>query len=68
MDVNWVTLANDQRYPNRIGPFLEAGRHAAGLFEHTYLNSGYSELPIGLAPVKPQGAYRGTTRGPRRRS
>ena len=62
MDVNWVTLANDQRYPNRIGPFLEAGRHAAGLFEHTYLNSGYSELPIGLAPVKPQGAYRGPFR------
>jgi hypothetical protein len=50
------------RYPNRIGPFLEAGRHAAGLFEHTYLNSGYSELPIGLSSIKPQGAYRGSFR------
>ena len=62
MDVNWVTLANDQRYPNRVAPFLEAGRHAGALFEHTYLNNGYSELPVSLMSVRPRGAYRGPFR------
>ena len=27
-DVNWVTLANDQRYPDDVAPFLASGRHS----------------------------------------
>ena len=55
MDVNWVTLASDQRYPHQIAPFLAAGRHSASLFEHTYLQSGYGEVAMGQLPVKPDG-------------
>ena len=62
MDVNWVTLANDQAYPRGVAPFLDAGRHAAGLFDHAYPNSGYAELPIGAAPVRGRDAYRGPFR------
>ena len=62
MDVNWVTLANDQRYPRRVEPFLAAGRHAASLFEHTHFNSGYGEIAMGQLPVRPDDPYRGPFR------
>ena len=62
MDVNWVTLANDQRYPQPIAPFLAAGRHSASLFDHTYLQSGYGEIAMGELPVRPAGAFRGPFR------
>jgi pimeloyl-ACP methyl ester carboxylesterase len=58
-DVNWVTLANDQRYPDDVAPFLASGRHSGSLFPHAYPQSGYSELPMGLLPVRPRGAFRG---------
>jgi pimeloyl-ACP methyl ester carboxylesterase len=62
LDVNWVTLANDQRYPQQIAPFLAAGRHSASLFDHTYPQSGYGEVAMGQLPVKPEGAFRGPFR------
>ena len=62
MDVNWVTLASDQRYPHQIAPFLAAGRHSASLFEHTYLQSGYGEVAMGQLPVKPEDPFRGPFR------
>lgn len=62
MDVNWVTLANDQRYPQQIAPFLAAGRHSASLFDHTYEQSGYGEVAMGQLPVKLEGAFRGPFR------
>ena len=62
MDVNWATLGNDQRYPHQVAPFLEAGRHAAALFDHTYLNDGYSELVVGQFPVRADGAFHGPFR------
>jgi hypothetical protein len=61
-DVNWVTLASDQRYPDKVGPFLEAGRHSASLFPRMYFNSGYSELAFGLRPFRSDDAYRGPFR------
>jgi pimeloyl-ACP methyl ester carboxylesterase len=61
-DVDWVTLANDQRYPRAFGPFLEAGRHAASLFEHMYFNSGYGEIAFGQLPVRPDDPFRGPFR------
>jgi pimeloyl-ACP methyl ester carboxylesterase len=62
MDVNWVTLASDQRYPRQIAPFLAAGRHSASLFEHSYLQSGYGEVAIGQLPGKPEDPFRGPFR------
>lgn len=62
MGVNWVTLANDQRYPRRVEPFLEAGGHAASLFPHFFLNSGYRELAMGQLPVRREGAFAGPFR------
>jgi len=49
-DVEWATRANDQRYPNAFQPFLDAGRHAASLFDYTAFNSGYGELTFALSP------------------
>jgi pimeloyl-ACP methyl ester carboxylesterase len=61
-DVSWAVQAADQRYPRRAGPFLESGRHAASLFEHTYFNSGYGEIAMGALPVAPQDAFHGPFR------
>jgi pimeloyl-ACP methyl ester carboxylesterase len=61
-DVTWATQIADQRYPQRPGPFLESGRHAASLFEHTYFNSGYGEITFGARPVHPQDAFHGPFR------
>jgi pimeloyl-ACP methyl ester carboxylesterase len=61
-DVNWVTLANDQRYPHAFEPFFAAGRHSASLFDYTYWNSGYGEIALGQLPVRPQGAFSGPFR------
>jgi hypothetical protein len=61
-DVNWVTLANDQRYPDAVAPFLEAGRHSASLFPRMFFNSGYGELAFAGRPVRSADAYRGPFR------
>ena len=61
-DVLWATLANDQRYPRRLQPFLETGRHSGSLFEYFSLTSGYSEFAFGQLPVRPEGAFRGPFR------
>ncbi len=58
-DVSWVTLASDQRYPDAVAPFVEAGRHSASLFPRTFFNSGYGELALGMLPVRSADAYRG---------
>jgi pimeloyl-ACP methyl ester carboxylesterase len=52
IDAYWATLSVDQAYPHRVAPFLEAGRHAFSMFPSAFLNSGYSELPLGLSPVR----------------
>ena len=63
MDVSLATLALDQRYPRRVGPFLEAGRQAARLFPHfASLNNGYGELPFGLVRARRGDAYSGPFR------
>jgi hypothetical protein len=65
-DLMAVTQALDQRYPDRVGPFLRAGRHAASLFPHFALNSGYSELSFGLMPVDDRSAFHGPFSNSRR--
>jgi pimeloyl-ACP methyl ester carboxylesterase len=61
-DLAVATQALDQRYPRRVGPFLRAGRHAAALFDHFALNSGYTELSYGLLPVSERDAFHGPFR------
>ena len=62
-DVSLATLALDQRYPRRVGPFLEAGRHAARLFPHFGIwNNGYNELPFGLVRARRGDSYFGPFR------
>ncbi len=59
MDIDWVTLASDQRYPHQIAPFLEAGRYSASLFHDAYLQSGYGEIAMGQLPFRADDAFRG---------
>jgi pimeloyl-ACP methyl ester carboxylesterase len=54
-----VISALDQRAPRRVEPYLRAGRHSYSLFPHFWWSSGYWELPWGLFPVRPKGAFRG---------
>lgn len=51
--------ALEQRYPRNVFVYLEAGEHSWNLFDHFWWNSGYVELPYGLFPVDPRGAYYG---------
>ena len=51
--------ALEQRYTRDVFTYIEAGEHSWNLFDHFWLNSGYVELPWGLFPIKPKGAYYG---------
>jgi pimeloyl-ACP methyl ester carboxylesterase len=51
--------ALEQRYPRNVFEYIEAGEHSWSLFDHFWFNSGYVELPWGLFPVNPRGAYYG---------
>jgi pimeloyl-ACP methyl ester carboxylesterase len=63
-DRNLAISALDQRFPRRLQLFAEAHRHSSAMFPHFGWASGYLELPWGLYPVQPQGAYRGPFRMP----
>jgi pimeloyl-ACP methyl ester carboxylesterase len=54
--------ALEQDYPRNVFIYLEAGEHSWNLFDHFWFNSGYVELPWGLFPVDPRGAYYGPFR------
>jgi pimeloyl-ACP methyl ester carboxylesterase len=51
--------ALEQRYGHNLLDYLEAGEHSWNLFDHFWWNSGYVELPYGLFPINPRGAYYG---------
>ena len=51
--------ALEQRYTRDVFTYIEAGEHSWNLFDHFWMNSGYVELPWGLFPIKPRGAYYG---------
>ena len=59
LDVYFALGALEQRYPRNLLVYLEAGEHSWNLFDHFWWNSGYVELPYGLFPVDPRGAYYG---------
>ena len=58
--------ALDGRWPAKPRPYLRDGRSAYRRFDHFWWNAGYSELAIGLWPVKPRGAYFGPVENSRR--
>jgi pimeloyl-ACP methyl ester carboxylesterase len=51
--------ALEQRYPHDVSTYIEAGEDSWGMFDHSWLNNGYVELPWGLWPVEPRGVYYG---------
>jgi pimeloyl-ACP methyl ester carboxylesterase len=51
--------ALEQRYPHDVNAYIEAGEDSWAMFDHSWLNSGYVELPWGLWPVEPRGVYYG---------
>jgi pimeloyl-ACP methyl ester carboxylesterase len=54
--------ALEQRYPRNVRFYLDAGRHAWGMFDHEWWNTGYTELSFGLYPVRPKGVFYGPFR------
>ena len=58
--------AIDGRWPAKPQAYLRDGRSAYRRFDHFWWNAGYSELAMGLWPVKPRGAYFGPAEYSRR--
>lgn len=58
-DRNLVISALDQRFPRRLDAYTGAARHSDAMFPHFGWSSGYLELPWGLYPIQPRGAYKG---------
>ena len=57
LDQNYQHVrANEQEGDN---PYITAGNHSWGLFDHTWWNAGYVELNYGLFDVQPNDVYRG---------
>jgi TAP-like protein len=42
-----------------VQSFLDAGDNSWGMFDHFYLNTGYTELSYGLWPIHAKNAYKG---------
>jgi pimeloyl-ACP methyl ester carboxylesterase len=59
LDRYYTISALEQSYPKSVDPYLAAGDHSWGLFDHAFWNHGYTELAWGLWPVTPRGVFRG---------
>ena len=51
--------AIEQTYPTDVQSYLDAGDNSWGMFDHFYLNTGYTELNYGLWPIHAKNAYKG---------
>jgi pimeloyl-ACP methyl ester carboxylesterase len=49
----------DQRFKDDVDFYLRRGSDSWATFDHFWWNAGYSEMPWGLYPVEPRGAYYG---------
>lgn len=64
-DVTGAVWAVDQDFPRGpVGLYVDAGRHAYGLFDHFWWLSGYPELYRALWPVEDRAALRGQVENP----
>src|SRR5215218_8308206 len=50
---------------SNLGHYLATGAHSWGMFDHFWINSGYSEYNWGLFPVRARDTYDGPFRAPR---
>jgi pimeloyl-ACP methyl ester carboxylesterase len=65
-DRYFTLSAAEQRYPfSNLGHYLATGAHSWGMFDHFWINSGYSEYNWGLFPVRARDTYDGPFRAPR---
>ena len=65
-DRYFALSAAEQHYPfSDLGHYLATGAHSWGLFDHFWINSGYSEYSFGLFPVRARDTFSGPFRGPR---
>jgi pimeloyl-ACP methyl ester carboxylesterase len=51
--------AIEQKYPRDISTFLAAGDNSWGMFEHFWVNTGYTEINYGIWPIHDKDAYSG---------
>ena len=59
-DGYFLITAADQTYDHHdLGRYLDIGDNAWGMFDHFYVNNGYSELNYGLYPVQGRDAFKG---------
>jgi pimeloyl-ACP methyl ester carboxylesterase len=58
-DRYFLLSASEQRYPDDVQPFIEAGNAAFSSFPHFWFNNGYVELNWGLYPVRGRSVFRG---------
>jgi pimeloyl-ACP methyl ester carboxylesterase len=66
LDRYFTITAADQHYTHRnLFSYFETGDLAWGLFDHFYVNNGYSELNYGLYPVRARDTFSGPFRVPR---
>jgi pimeloyl-ACP methyl ester carboxylesterase len=61
-DRYFLITAADQKYERGIRQYLDAGNESWGLFDHSWWNTGYSELNYGLYDPHSNGVYDGPFR------
>jgi pimeloyl-ACP methyl ester carboxylesterase len=60
LDRYFLITAADQLYAHgAVDPYLDAGNHSWGLFDHTWWNEGYVETYYGLYDVDSNSVFRG---------
>ncbi|HKP19079.1 MAG TPA: alpha/beta hydrolase [Gaiellaceae bacterium] len=62
LDRYFLITAADQAYDHGTKFYLDAGNLSWGLFDHTWWNTGYSELNYGLYDPHPNDVFRGPFR------
>jgi pimeloyl-ACP methyl ester carboxylesterase len=65
LDRYFLITAADQRYQRGVDLYLDAGDGSWGLFDHSWWNTGYTELNYGLYNPDSNGVYRGPFRASR---
>ena len=65
-DRYFTISAAEQRYPfSNLGHYLATGAHSWALFDHFWINSGYTEYNWGLFPVRARDTFAGPFSAPR---
>ncbi len=65
-DRYFLLSADEQNYPRRVEPFLQAGKASYQDYDYAFWNHGYTELNWGLYPVRARDKFDGPFRTSRR--